>query len=73
MEKPTVNQVTQLVPTRPDSEIAADLKQRILQAYEPLLKLFDEATEQGFMVNVGTGPNAFGKVTITNFILAKKY
>jgi hypothetical protein len=42
--------VVQLVTTRSDAEIAADLKQRLLQAMRPVLQIFDEAAEAGLTI-----------------------
>ena len=35
--------VVQLVTTRSDAEIAADIKRRLLEAFKPVLEIFDEA------------------------------
>jgi hypothetical protein len=42
--------VVQLVTTRSEAEIAADLKQRLLQQIKPVLELFDEAAEAGLAI-----------------------
>ncbi len=39
-----------LVPTKPDAEVAADLKHRLAEAMAPALKIFDEAAVAGFIV-----------------------
>jgi hypothetical protein len=40
-------QVVQLVTTRSDAEIAADLRKRLLQEVRPVLAIFDEAASYG--------------------------
>jgi hypothetical protein len=42
--------VVQLVPTRSDGEIAADLKRRLLEAFKPVLEIFDEAATSGLAI-----------------------
>ena len=44
------NPVVQLVTTRSDAEIAADLKQRLLEAFKPVLEIFDEASSSGLAI-----------------------
>jgi hypothetical protein len=42
--------VVQLVTTRSEAEIAADLKQQLLQQIKPVLELFDEAAAAGLTI-----------------------
>jgi hypothetical protein len=42
--------VVQLVTTRSDAEIAADLKRRLLEAFKPVLEIFDEAATSGLAI-----------------------
>jgi hypothetical protein len=42
--------VVQLVTTRSDTEIAADLKRRLLEAFKPVLDIFDEAATSGLAI-----------------------
>jgi hypothetical protein len=44
------NPVVQLVTTRSDAEIAADLKRRLLEAFKPVLEIFDEASSSGLAI-----------------------
>ena len=64
-----------LVTTRPDSEIAADLKARIDEAAQPLLELMDEALAAGFVVQFdGIGIQApYFKNRIINPRVVKVY
>lgn len=45
-----MNDIAQLITTRPEADIAADLKKRIEAALEPLAVLFDEAAQHGLLV-----------------------
>jgi hypothetical protein len=42
--------VVQLVTTRSDTEVAADLKQRLLHEIRPVLEIFDEAAASGLTI-----------------------
>jgi hypothetical protein len=42
--------VVQLVTTRSDTEIAADIKRRLLEAFKPVLEIFDEASTSGLAI-----------------------
>jgi len=42
--------VVQLVTTRSDAEIAADIKRRLLEAFKPVLEIFDEASTSGLAI-----------------------
>ena len=42
--------VVQLVTTRSEAEIAADLKKRLLQEIRPVLAIFDEAASYGLTI-----------------------
>lgn len=63
----------QLVPGKTDQEIYDDLKKRVVDAYQPLLALCDEAQTHGFIIQVGIGPNAFGKFAIQNCQIMKVF
>jgi hypothetical protein len=42
--------VVQLVTTKSDVEVAADLKQRLLHQIRPVLEIFDEAAASGLAI-----------------------
>jgi hypothetical protein len=42
--------VVQLITTRSDAELAADLKRRLLEAFKPVLEIFDEASTAGLAI-----------------------
>lgn len=51
--------IAQLVTTKPEAEIAADLKARLEAAFGPVCELFDEAMSHGLMIQwdgISPGP-----------------
>lgn len=42
--------VVDLVPTKPDADIGADLKKRMDEALKPVLALMDEAVRSGLVI-----------------------
>lgn len=65
--------IAQLVTTKPDKEVADELKQELIASCEPYLKACTKASKLGFIVNAQFGPNAFGKFVINQLVLAKHY
>lgn len=68
-----MNEIPKLVTTKPDKEVAAELKDKLVQAYEPLLKVIDECSAAGFKINVQVGTNAFGKAHIQLLVIVKEF
>ena len=66
--------VTKLITTKPDAELAAEFKQRVIKEYEPLLALFDEINVAGFecQFQVGKG-GPLGKQMILSMNITKVY
>lgn len=52
------NEVARLVSTRPDAEVAAELRARITEAFGPVLKILDDAVAAGLEVNFQIGREA---------------
>lgn len=65
--------ITRLVPGRPDAEVAAEFKKRIIEASEPVLAVLEEAVKAGFNINIGYGMGPLGKMIIGQLIVAKHY
>jgi hypothetical protein len=66
--------IAQLVPTKPDADIAAELKAKIAEALKPVCALIDEAAAAGFLVNwTNIHPNAFGKREVIDLHLVKRF
>lgn len=68
-----MNDTIKLVTTKPDSELAAELKQEIIEAYKPALAALEKATKAGFIVQVNCGLNFFGQMVIQQLTIAKHY
>lgn len=67
--------VTKLVPTRPDAEIAEDLKQRCAEALKPVLAVMDEAKQAGFVIQFDSimAQAPIYRHTVINLRVAKYY
>lgn len=63
----------QLVPNKPDAEVAEELKQEIIKAYEPVLLALEKAVRAGFQVQVNVGIGPLGKMQIAQLIIAKHF
>lgn len=68
-----MNDIAKLVPTKPDAEIAEELKQEIAEALKPVLEVTTKALSLGFHVNFNLGPNAFNKMVIQALVISKNY
>lgn len=68
-----MNEVARIVPTKPDAEIAADLKKRMVEAYQPVLDLCTEANAAGFEIGINSGMEPLGRHVITVLKVAKVY
>jgi hypothetical protein len=67
------DKIAKLVPGKSDAEIAADLKARVILAYDPLLAILDEAVALGFHINIQAGLGGLGKIVITQLQVSKIY
>ena len=63
----------QLVPNRPDAELATELKEEAIKLHEPLLALLDKANADGFGIAVQCGMGPLGKHVITQIQIVKVY
>lgn len=68
-----MDKIATLIPNRSDQEIVDDLRNRVVEAYKPLLDLCTEAQTRGFGLNVQIGPDAFGRFVIQSFQVIKVY
>ena len=71
----TDSNIAQLVTTKPEAEIAADLKARIVEALGPVTELMDEAALHGLLVQWdGLSPQPpFFKHRVINLRLVRNY
>lgn len=60
-----------LVPTKPDAELAEELKQELAEAAKPYLEAATRAMSLGFVVQSNFGPNAFKQIVIQELRLLK--
>jgi hypothetical protein len=67
------SKVATLVPTKSDAEVAAEFKQRAIEAYEPVLQLLNEAHAAGFEISISSNLAPIGKHMITVLRVAKVY
>ncbi len=65
--------IATLVPTKSDADMAAELKKRAIEVYEPVLQLLNEAHAAGFEIAVSSGLAPIGKHMITAVRVAKVY
>lgn len=68
-----MNDVARLVPTKPDAEVAEELKQEIAEASKPMLEAMTKALSMGFQVQAQFAPNAFKQVIIQQLVLSKVF
>jgi len=73
LNKSRPNNITQLVPTKSDADLANELKEKVAEAYKPFLELLNEYDKYGLNVQAGVGKNAFGKYTIIQLQVIKVY
>ncbi len=67
------NNQIKLVPTKSDADLAAELKQEIIEAYKPALAALEKAIKAGFIVQVNCGMNFFGQMVINELIISKRF
>lgn len=67
------NNVTQLVPTKSDAELAEEHKKLIIEASRPLMQALTAARKDGFISQLNFGENAFKEISITNFMLLRQF
>lgn len=65
--------VATLVPTKSDGDLAEEFKERVIEAYKPLIEICNEMDKHGFQMQAGIGKNAFGKYQIVQLSLVKVF
>lgn len=71
-EQPPLN-IAKLVTTKPDAEVAEELKAELVEALKPALEIATKALSLGFQVQLNMGANAFKQVVLQNLNLMKVY
>lgn len=67
------NNVATLVPGKNDKELSEEFKERVVEAYKPLIEILDQMDKQGFQLQCNVGKNAFGKYQIIQLQLVKVF
>jgi hypothetical protein len=65
--------IAKLVPTKSDTEIAAELKKEFIDAWQPLLQMMEKAHRMNFRVIVNAGMNELGHAFIHNMEIQRIY
>ena len=68
-----MSEPVKLVPTKPDAELAEELKQELAEAAKPYLAAATKALSLGFVVQSNFGPNAFRQIVIQQLNLMKVF
>lgn len=63
----------QIVPAKPDRELAEEIRQRIISVIDPLLAEMSAAKRQGFDVLLGIQTDAQGKSFLQNLKIVKEF
>jgi len=63
----------QLVTTKPDTEVAEELKQELIAALKPVLEIATKANRLGFNVQLNMAPNSFKEVVVQQLNLIKVF
>jgi len=64
--------VPKLVPNKPDSEMAEELKKEFIEVSKPLCDLLLKAKKAGFEINFALGPTATG-FGVIQLVIAKHF
>ena len=67
------NPVAQLVTTKPDAEVAEELKAELMEALAPVTVIATRALALGFQVQMNMGANAFKQVQVQQLQLLKVF
>lgn len=73
MAEPEPSNVPRLVTTRPDSEVAKELKERVSAALVGVMSVLDDARAAGFQINFNLGNDYLGKTAIQMLTVAKQF
>lgn len=66
--------VAKMIPTRPEAEIAAEIKDKMTAALEPVAALMAEAARSGLLVAWDSiSPDAFGRFHVHGLKIVKHY
>lgn len=67
------NPIHQLITTKPDTELAEELKAELMEVVKPYLDVATKALRLGFTVQMQMSPNAFKEVVVQQLNLMKMF
>jgi hypothetical protein len=68
-----MNEIAKLVPTKPDREVAEELKAELMEAAKPWLEACAKAHKAGFIVQAQFAPNFLSQYIVQSLQLIKTY
>jgi len=68
-----MNEPVKLVTTKPDSELAKELKEELVSGAQAWLEACTKAHKAGFGVQANFGPNYLGQYVIQSLMLVKQF
>lgn len=68
-----MNEIAKLVPTKPDKELAEELKKELVEAAQGWLDACTKAHKAGFIVQAQFAPNYLGMYAIQSMSLIKTF
>lgn len=68
-----MNEPPRLVTTKPDADIAAELKVEMTAALQPVIAVVETARAAGFIINFGVNMGPLGNITITQLQVLKQF
>lgn len=67
------SKIATLVPNKTDADYAAEIKKKIIEAYQPLFEVLQEADKKGFNVVSNVGKDYQGRFTFAQLQVMKVY
>lgn len=68
-----MNETVKLITSKPDSELAKEHRDSIVEAAKPLMDALTNARKDGFVTQLNFGEDAFQRITIQSFNLFKSF
>ena len=68
-----MDNVAQLVTTKPDAEVAEELRKEAIEVHKPVIEFLTKAHRMGFQVNVGIGRVGIGGLGIVQLKIFKEF
>lgn len=67
------NNIVKLASAGTDADYVARIKEKVIEAYQPLLKILNEADKKGFQVQIGCGQGPLGEYQIMQLQIVKVF